>query len=169
LQYDEGILGGISAYTRGVGRLDLGADTLTYLKKILTSRVYDVAVESPLERANKVSDRVGSDIFLKREDLQKVREVFLNFGFRLRNGQKIGETILKHVKRSEILRLRVCGFAVDETLERSKKISFWVGSDNFLKREDLQKVSRLYAHQLHSPSFWALLYLLVFSRVVELP
>lgn len=73
LQYEEGMLGGISAYTRGVGRLDLGADTLSYLKKILTSRVYDVAIESPLERANKISDRVGSDIFLKREDLQKVR------------------------------------------------------------------------------------------------
>lgn len=66
------------------------------------------------------------------------------------------------------MRLRVCGFAVDEPLERTKKISVWVGSGISLKREDLQKVSRLCAHHLHFPSFWALLYRMVFSRVVEL-
>ena len=39
-----------------------------YLKKILTARVYDVAVESPLEVARTLSARLGSTVLLKRED-----------------------------------------------------------------------------------------------------
>ncbi|KAI8057632.1 tryptophan synthase beta subunit-like PLP-dependent enzyme [Syncephalis plumigaleata] len=49
-----------------------------YLKMILTARVYDVARESPLERADNVSTRAGANIYLKREDLQPV------FSFKLR-------------------------------------------------------------------------------------
>ena len=43
-----------------------------YVKKILTSRVYDVAVETPLQAANQLSERLGNHILLKREDLQPV-------------------------------------------------------------------------------------------------
>ena len=43
-----------------------------YVKKILTSRVYDVAVETPLQTANQLSQRLGNQILLKREDLQPV-------------------------------------------------------------------------------------------------
>ena len=49
-----------------------------YLKKILTARVYDVAIESPLEYAPTLSKRTGNRILLKREDLQSV------FSFKLR-------------------------------------------------------------------------------------
>ena len=49
-----------------------------YLERILTSRVYDVAVETPLERAPALSSRVGNDVLLKREDMQPV------FSFKLR-------------------------------------------------------------------------------------
>ncbi|OHX11363.1 threonine ammonia-lyase, biosynthetic [Chromobacterium sphagni] len=49
-----------------------------YLERILTSRVYDVAVETPLERAPNLSRRYGNNILLKREDLQPV------FSFKLR-------------------------------------------------------------------------------------
>ncbi|MEI6545521.1 MAG: threonine ammonia-lyase, biosynthetic [Burkholderiales bacterium] len=49
-----------------------------YLKRILTARVYDVAVESPLERAQTLSARLGNTVMLKREDLQSV------FSFKLR-------------------------------------------------------------------------------------
>ena len=42
------------------------------VKEILTSRVYDVAIESPLERGIKVSKLLGHDVYLKREDLQPV-------------------------------------------------------------------------------------------------
>ena len=43
-----------------------------YVKKILTSRVYDVAVETPLQAANQLTARLGNHILLKREDLQPV-------------------------------------------------------------------------------------------------
>ncbi len=49
-----------------------------YLKKILNSRVYDVAVESPLDYAPALSQRLKNQIWLKREDLQPV------FSFKLR-------------------------------------------------------------------------------------
>ena len=49
-----------------------------YLKKILTARVYDVAIESPLESARELSRRVGNQVLLKREDQQPV------FSFKLR-------------------------------------------------------------------------------------
>ncbi|MDD1958840.1 MAG: threonine ammonia-lyase, biosynthetic [Pseudomonas capeferrum] len=49
-----------------------------YVKKILTSRVYDVAVETPLQSAGQLSKRLGNQILLKREDLQPV------FSFKIR-------------------------------------------------------------------------------------
>ena len=49
-----------------------------YLKKILTARVYDVAVESALEPAKALSARLGNTVLLKREDQQPV------FSFKLR-------------------------------------------------------------------------------------
>ncbi len=49
-----------------------------YLKKILTARVYDVAVESPFEPAKALSRRLHNKVLLKREDQQAV------FSFKLR-------------------------------------------------------------------------------------
>src|SRR5919201_4824618 len=49
-----------------------------YLERLLTSRVYDVAVETPLERAPALSSRAGNHVLLKREDMQPV------FSFKLR-------------------------------------------------------------------------------------
>ncbi len=43
-----------------------------YLKKILTARVYDVAVETPLEPAKALSRRLHNTVLLKREDQQPV-------------------------------------------------------------------------------------------------
>ena len=42
------------------------------LHDVLTSRVYDVARETPLEPAARLSRRLGHAVFLKREDLQPV-------------------------------------------------------------------------------------------------
>ncbi len=50
----------------------------TYVKKILRSRVYDLAVESPLDEARTLSRRLKNRVLLKREDLQPV------FSFKLR-------------------------------------------------------------------------------------
>jgi threonine dehydratase len=49
-----------------------------YLKMILNSRVYDVACETPLMYANRLSLRLGNRIWMKREDLQPV------YSFKLR-------------------------------------------------------------------------------------
>jgi threonine dehydratase len=49
-----------------------------YIEKILKARVYDVAIESPLEEAPRLSRRLGNQVLLKREDLQPV------FSFKLR-------------------------------------------------------------------------------------
>lgn len=43
-----------------------------YLKKILSARVYDVAIESPLHIASFLSERLGNQIWVKREDQQPV-------------------------------------------------------------------------------------------------
>ena len=49
-----------------------------YVKKILASHVYDVAIETPLQDAAGMSARLGHEVALKREDLQPV------FSFKLR-------------------------------------------------------------------------------------
>src|ERR1039457_5199205 len=49
-----------------------------YLQRILKARVYDVAIESPLDAAPRLSNRLGNRILLKREDLQSI------FSFKLR-------------------------------------------------------------------------------------
>lgn len=49
-----------------------------YLTRILKARVYDAAVETPLERAPLLSERLGNTVLLKREDLQPV------FSFKIR-------------------------------------------------------------------------------------
>jgi threonine dehydratase len=49
-----------------------------YLERILLARVYDVAIESPLEEAANLSRRLGNTLLLKREDMQPV------FSFKLR-------------------------------------------------------------------------------------
>ena len=51
---------------------------LDYLQKILTARVYDVAVESDLQPAKALSRRLHNKVLLKREDQQPV------FSFKLR-------------------------------------------------------------------------------------
>ena len=49
-----------------------------YLEKILKARVYDVAMETPLDLAPGLSARLGNRLMLKREDMQPI------FSFKLR-------------------------------------------------------------------------------------
>lgn len=49
-----------------------------YIKKILGARVYDVAIETPIDEAPLLSKRFNNHILLKREDLQPI------FSFKLR-------------------------------------------------------------------------------------
>lgn len=50
----------------------------TYLKRILDARIYDLAIETPLETVPLISSRTGNSVLLKREDLQPV------FSFKIR-------------------------------------------------------------------------------------
>jgi threonine dehydratase len=50
----------------------------SYIKRILDARVYDVAIESPIDEARRLSVRLGNRVLLKREDLQPI------FSFKLR-------------------------------------------------------------------------------------
>ncbi len=52
--------------------------TQKYIEKILRAKVYDVAIETPLDYARSISLRLANKIYLKREDLQPV------FSFKLR-------------------------------------------------------------------------------------
>lgn len=49
-----------------------------YVKKILDARIYDLVVETPIDEAPLLSQRLGNQVLLKREDLQPV------FSFKLR-------------------------------------------------------------------------------------
>lgn len=49
-----------------------------YVRKILDARVYDVAIQTPLDPMVRMSQRLKSAVFLKREDLQPV------FSFKIR-------------------------------------------------------------------------------------
>ncbi len=68
-----------------------------YLKRILNARVYDVAIETPLEHAPNLSARTGNTILLKREDMQPV------FSFKLRGAyNKMAQLTSEQLKRGVI-------------------------------------------------------------------
>ncbi len=72
-----------------------------YLKRILTARVYDVAIESPLEIAVGISQTLNNRILLKREDLQPV------FSFKLRGAYNK----MAHLSPAELKRGVICASA----------------------------------------------------------
>ena len=49
-----------------------------YVEKILDARIYDLAIETPVDAAPLLSQRLNNEVLLKREDLQPV------FSFKLR-------------------------------------------------------------------------------------
>jgi threonine dehydratase len=68
-----------------------------YLERILNARVYDVAVETPLELAPNLTRRLGNPLWLKREDMQPV------FSFKLRGAyNKMAQLPAKALKRGVI-------------------------------------------------------------------
>jgi threonine dehydratase len=72
-----------------------------YLERILKARVYDVAIESPLEAATRLSARLGNRVLLKREDLQPV------FSFKLRGAYNK----LAQLSREALARGVICSSA----------------------------------------------------------
>ena len=72
-----------------------------YLKKILTARVYDVAVESALEPAKSLGRRLHNKVLLKREDQQAV------FSFKLRGAYNK----MAHLTAEQLQRGVICASA----------------------------------------------------------
>ena len=75
--------------------------TTDYLKKILTARVYDVAIESPLDFAPALSARMENRIYFKREDMQSV------FSFKLRGAYNK----MAHLPPAQLKRGVICASA----------------------------------------------------------
>jgi len=89
--------GELGVVRRGVMKSEDAERLNWYLKAILTANVYDVAVESPLDYAPRISERLGAQIYLKREDLQPV------FSFKLRGAyNKMASISPEDLKRGVI-------------------------------------------------------------------
>ncbi|MDB5890115.1 MAG: L-threonine ammonia-lyase [Polaromonas sp.] len=85
-----------------VSRRDAKALTpADYLKKILTARVYDVAIESPLEPAKNLGLRLNNTVLLKREDQQPV------FSFKLRGAYNK----MAHLSAAQLKKGVICASA----------------------------------------------------------
>src|SRR5438093_7501229 len=81
-----------------------GGEALTlasYLQRILTARVYDVAQETPLEAARSLSKRLSNQVLLKREDNQPV------FSFKLRGAYNK----MAHLSPEQLQRGVICASA----------------------------------------------------------
>lgn len=72
-----------------------------YLRRVLTARVYDVAVESALEPARNLSRRLHNKVLLKREDQQPV------FSFKLRGAYNK----MAHLSAEQLARGVICASA----------------------------------------------------------
>lgn len=72
-----------------------------YLKKILTARVYDVAIETALDLAPNLSKRLSNRVLLKREDTQAV------FSFKLRGAYNK----MAHLSSSQLKKGVICASA----------------------------------------------------------
>lgn len=68
-----------------------------YIEKILKAKVYDVAIESPLDAMANLSKRFGNNILLKREDLQSV------FSFKLRGAYNKIANLSEATKRNGVI------------------------------------------------------------------
>ena len=68
-----------------------------YTKRILTAKVYDAAIETPLDIATSLSNRLGNRILIKREDLQSV------FSFKIRGAYNMIANLTRAQKEAGII------------------------------------------------------------------
>ncbi|HEY4201887.1 MAG TPA: threonine ammonia-lyase, biosynthetic [Devosiaceae bacterium] len=68
-----------------------------YIRRILNSSVYEAAVETPLDRMGPLSERLGRDVLLKREDLQPV------FSFKIRGAYNKLESLTEAERRRGVI------------------------------------------------------------------
>ncbi|CAI5494938.1 unnamed protein product [Closterium sp. Naga37s-1] len=115
LTYPSGFLGGfgdnnpLPVDSKGHVAGDVAVDKDAYLRQILRSRVYDVAIESALEFAPKLSERIGNRVFLKREDTQPVGVLLQAavFSFKLRGAYNM----MAHLTQRQLAKGVICSSA----------------------------------------------------------
>ncbi|CAB4282900.1 unnamed protein product [Prunus armeniaca] len=104
LKYESGFLGAVPDKSGGdngrEGNNNIH-DAMRYLTKILTSNVYDVSIESPLDYAPKLSEKLHANLWLKREDLQPV------FSFKIRGAYNM----MAKLSRQQLARGVICSSA----------------------------------------------------------
>src|SRR5262245_2274970 len=94
-----------------MGNINSGADQRSfnrqvamlndYMRKILTARVYDLAIQTPLDPMPRLSERIGHQVALKREDLQAV------FSFKVRGAYNK----MAHLPQDSLSRGVICASA----------------------------------------------------------
>ncbi len=68
-----------------------------YMKMILKARVYDVAKETPLDFTPSLTDKVGNNVWLKREDLQPV------FSYKIRGAHNLISSLSDAEKQKGVI------------------------------------------------------------------
>ena len=92
----------------------------SYLEKILRARVYDVAIETPLDPAKRLSERLENNVLLKREDMQPV------FSFKLRGAyNKLYGLTDEQRKLLDEISPKSMGETRKERLSNEDKIAFY--------------------------------------------
>ena len=85
----------------GSGGRSKGLTPADYLTRILNAKVYDVAKETPLDVAERLSARLNNTVLLKREDQQPV------FSFKLRGAYNK----MAHLSATQLKRGVICASA----------------------------------------------------------
>jgi threonine dehydratase len=85
------------SYPRLPPHFILPTKTPDYLRLILTSKVYEVLKETPLVYALNLSEKLGNQIYFKREDLQEV------FTFKIRGAYNFMASLSEEERRKGVI------------------------------------------------------------------
>lgn len=85
-----------------------------YLAKILTSQVYEAAIETPLSFAPTMSNNLKNEIFLKREDMQPV------FSFKIRGAYNKIAKLSPHLRSKGVVTCSAGNHAQGVAMSASK-------------------------------------------------
>ena len=114
-----------------------------YLNKVLLSRVYDVAVETPLDEAVSLSRRLGNRVLLKRDDLQPV------FSFKLRGAYNKMARLSPEELRRGVIAASAGNHAQGVALAAAKNgISDGENPEEAISREEFALILYRYAQYL---------------------
>ncbi len=109
-----------------------------YLKKILNARVYDVAIESPMHVASRLSERLGNTLWLKREDQQQI------FCYKLRGAFNKMTSLDEHQRGKGVVAASAGNHAQGVALAASKlgcrAVIFMPVTTPEIKRESVEKL-----------------------------